>query len=346
MGRINTTFGTYLSSSTNLSSTLATTTMSTQDDEDNGDYYKGLGLALSSCIFIGTSFIVKKKGLLKVARTSSSRAGEGGYAYLKEWMWWVGLLTMVVGEAANFTAYAFAPAILVTPLGALSVLVSAVLASIMLKERLNLHGKVGCLLCILGSTILIIHAPEEEQVTEMESLSPKLKDPLFVAYVVAVFLAAGFLIFYVAPKKGTKNVLVYVCICSVTGSLTVMGCKGLGIAIKQTLAGDSQLGNPVVWMLLIGEWAMLNAKDALGSVCGFMTIICGVFLLHAFRDIRFTLKDLYGQVSGGGSATVKNDRNGVAGMLMGDSDEDETLDDEEAYMAMSNSRSDIIASKF
>jgi len=391
MGRINTTFVTYLSSSTNLSSALATTTMSTQDDEDNGDYYKGLGLALSSCIFIGTSFIVKKKGLLKVARTSSSRAGEGGYAYLKEWMWWAGLLTMVVGEAANFTAYAFAPAILVTPLGALSVLVSAVLASIMLKERLNLHGKVGCLLCILGSTILIIHAPEEEQVTEMEILSPKLKDPLFVAYVVAVFLAAGFLIFYVAPKKGTKNVLVYVCICSVTGSLTVMGCKGLGIAIKQTLAGDSQLGNPVVWMLLIGgafciiiqmnylnkaldifntsivtpiyyvmfttftiiasailykEWAMLNAKDALGSVCGFMTIICGVFLLHAFRDIRFTLKDLYGQVSGGGSATVKNDRNGVAGMLMGDSDEDETLDDEEAYMAMSNSRSDLIASKF
>ena len=54
---------------------------------------------------------------------------------------------------------------------------SAVLASIMLKERLNLHGKVGCLLCILGSTILIIHAPEEEQVADMESLSPKLKDP-------------------------------------------------------------------------------------------------------------------------------------------------------------------------
>ena len=42
---------------------------------------------------------------------------------MKEWMWWVGLITMVVGEAANFSAYAFAPAILVTPLGALSVLV-------------------------------------------------------------------------------------------------------------------------------------------------------------------------------------------------------------------------------
>jgi len=31
--------------------------------------------------------------------------------------------TVVLGEIANFAAYAFAPAILVTPLGALSVLI-------------------------------------------------------------------------------------------------------------------------------------------------------------------------------------------------------------------------------
>jgi hypothetical protein len=30
---------------------------------------------------------------------------------------------VIVGEVANFTAYAFAPAILVTPLGALSIIV-------------------------------------------------------------------------------------------------------------------------------------------------------------------------------------------------------------------------------
>ena len=47
----------------------------------------------------------------------------------------------------------------------------------MLQERLNLHGKVGCLLCILGSTILIIHAPREEEVPNIESLEAKLKDP-------------------------------------------------------------------------------------------------------------------------------------------------------------------------
>ena len=51
------------------------------------------------------------------------RAGAGGFGYLREPIWWAGLLTMVVGEIANFAAYAFAPAILVTPLGALSIII-------------------------------------------------------------------------------------------------------------------------------------------------------------------------------------------------------------------------------
>lgn len=35
----------------------------------------------------------------------------------------IAILTVVVGEIANFAAYAFAPAILVTPLGALSIII-------------------------------------------------------------------------------------------------------------------------------------------------------------------------------------------------------------------------------
>ena len=53
----------------------------------------------------------------------SRRAGAGGFSYLREPLWWAGLVSMIVGEAANFIAYAFAPAILVTPLGALSIII-------------------------------------------------------------------------------------------------------------------------------------------------------------------------------------------------------------------------------
>ncbi|KAF5893049.1 NIPA-like protein 2, partial [Clarias magur] len=141
------------------------------------DFYIGLALAISSSLFIGGSFILKKKGLLRLARKGSMRAGQGGHAYLKEWLWWAGLLSMGAGEAANFAAYAFAPATLVTPLGALSVLVSAVLSSYFLTERLNLHGKLGCLLSVLGSTTMVIHAPQEEEIDTLTDMAKKLMDP-------------------------------------------------------------------------------------------------------------------------------------------------------------------------
>ena len=75
---------------------------------------------LSPCIapgFVGSSVNHEHPCL------ASTGAGSGGYSYLLEPLWWLGLGTMAAGEVANFAAYAFAPAILVTPLGALSIIV-------------------------------------------------------------------------------------------------------------------------------------------------------------------------------------------------------------------------------
>ena len=130
------------------------------------DQHIGLALAISSSVFIGSSFIVKKRGL-RLAGASGLRAGAGGFSYLREPVWWAGLLSMVVGEIANFSAYAFAPAVLVTPLGALSIIVSAVLAHHLLNERLNLFGILGCVLCINGSVTIVLHAPPERQVSSV-----------------------------------------------------------------------------------------------------------------------------------------------------------------------------------
>ncbi|KAI2534263.1 NIPAL1 isoform 6, partial [Pan troglodytes] len=61
--------------------------------ENKYSLYVGLVLAVSSSIFIGSSFILKKKGLLQLASKGFTRAGQGGHSYLKEWLWWVGLLS-------------------------------------------------------------------------------------------------------------------------------------------------------------------------------------------------------------------------------------------------------------
>ncbi|KAJ8491918.1 hypothetical protein OPV22_013639 [Ensete ventricosum] len=79
----------------------------------SADNIRGFALALSSRFFIGSSFIVKKIGLKK-AGMYGVRAGSGGFSHLYEPFWWLGMITMIVGEIAKFSAYAFAPAILVS----------------------------------------------------------------------------------------------------------------------------------------------------------------------------------------------------------------------------------------
>lgn len=43
-------------------------------------------------------------------------------------------------------------------------------ASIFLKERLSITGKIGCLLSIIGAFIVVLHAPEDKEVTLIDEL--------------------------------------------------------------------------------------------------------------------------------------------------------------------------------
>ncbi|XP_074948548.1 magnesium transporter NIPA3 isoform X3 [Phalacrocorax aristotelis] len=275
--------------------------------------YIGLALAIGSSIFIGSSFILKKKGLLKLADKGVPRAGQGGYSYLKEWLWWAGLLSMGLGEAANFAAYGFAPATLVTPLGALSVLISAILSSYFLNEKLNIHGKLGCVLSILGSTVMVIHAPEEEEVTSLDEMERKLQDPAFVTFAVLLTVVALMLIFIVAPRRGQKNILIYILICSLIGAFSVSSVKGLGIAIKQMLEWKPVYRHPLVYVLVgilvLSVSTQINylnkALDVFSTslvtpiyyVCFTTTVVtCSIILFKEWSSMD--LGDIIGTLSG------------------------------------------------
>ncbi|KAF9935454.1 hypothetical protein FBU30_000052 [Linnemannia zychae] len=212
-------------------------------------YYKfiGMALAVSSGIFIGSSFVLKKKGLLR----SSAIAGEG-HAYLKSKLWWTGMIMMIVGEILNFVAYSFAPALLVTPLGALSVVVCAVLSSIVLKEKLNLHGKIGCALCIVGAVVIVLHAPAQAAVTDIDEFKYFVIQPGFLAYMSVVIVSCLAIVWRVAPKYGKKHMLVYITICSLIGSLSVVATQGLGAAIVRNITtGTPQFNHWFIYVTMV-----------------------------------------------------------------------------------------------
>lgn len=164
-----------------------------------------------------------------------------------------------------------------------------------------------------------------------------LPPPGFVMFSTLVIIVALIFIFVVGPRHGQNNILVYITICSVIGALSVSCVKGLGIAIKEAIAGENVARNPLAWFLLLGlvacvstqinylnkaldifntslvtpiyyvffttsvlscsailfkEWEHMGADDVIGTLSGFLTIIVGIFLLHAFKDVNVSLATL------------------------------------------------------
>ncbi|EJT81392.1 hypothetical protein GGTG_01373 [Gaeumannomyces tritici R3-111a-1] len=211
--------------------------------------YIGLVLAMTSSLAIGISFVITKKGL----QQAEERHGfEGdGYVYLKNPLWWAGIGTLVLGEICNFAAYAFAPAILVTPLGALSVLIGAILGSYFLNELLGTLGKLGSAICLIGAVIIVLHAPPDEPITTIDEILHFALQPGFLLYVTLVTIYATVMIYWVAPKHGKKNPLIYLSICSLVGSVSVMSVKAFGTALKLTFAGSNQFSHPSTYVFMI-----------------------------------------------------------------------------------------------
>lgn len=210
----------------------------------------GVSLAVASGVFIGCSFVLKKKGLLAANLKDGKEAGEG-YGYLKNGWWWSGMILMIIGEICNFCAYAFVEAILVTPLGALSVVITAILSSMFLNERLSFVGKIGCFMCIVGSVVIVINAPEQSSVSTIQDMKGFILSPGFLSYAGVVIVGCVGIVIWIAPKYGQKSMMVYISVCSLIGGLSVVATQGLGAAVVTQISGTPQFNQWFLYVLFV-----------------------------------------------------------------------------------------------
>ncbi|KAG8901073.1 hypothetical protein FRC00_009257 [Tulasnella sp. 408] len=241
---------------TTTASVAAATTSAAHDTKNGSLKIVGVILAIASGVLIGSSFVFKKKGLLQ--SQAGGPAGEG-VAYLKSWLWWTGMIMMILGELCNFAAYAFVDAIVVTPLGALSVVICAILSSIFLKETLTFFGWIGCFLCIVGSIIIALNGPQEQAVETIKEFQKLFFAPGFLVFASVLIIASLVIIFFFAPKHGKQNMIWYIAVCSMIGGLSVSCIQGIGAAIVTSVKGDNQLTGFVV----VTEIYYLNVALAL-----------------------------------------------------------------------------------
>lgn len=237
---------------TSASASPTSTNPAEAEQQERPGYYKivGIVLAIASGFFIGVSFVMKKYGLLKANVKYNEEAGEG-YGYLKNAWWWGGMVLMILGEICNFMAYAFVDALLVTPLGALSVVITTILSAIFLKERLSFVGKVGCFLCIIGSVIIALNAPAQSSVRTIQQMQNYVVAPGFLTYAGIVIVGSIFVAWWVAPRYAKKSMLVYLSICSLVGGLSVVATQGLGAAIITQIEGTPQFNQWFLYVLLV-----------------------------------------------------------------------------------------------
>ena len=59
------------------------------------------------------------------------------------------------------------------------------------------------------------------------------------------------MIYFIAPKYGKQNPMVYISICSTVGSISIMAIKGLGLALKMTFRGENQFMMPSTYVFAI-----------------------------------------------------------------------------------------------
>jgi drug/metabolite transporter (DMT)-like permease len=222
--------------------------------------------------------VLKKTGLLRANAKYNEEAGEG-YGYLKNAYWWTGMTLMIIGEICNFVAYAFVDAILVTPLGALSVVITTILSAIFLKERLSFVGKVGCFNCIIGSIIIVMNAPQQSAVADIQEMKHFVISPGFLSYAGVIVLVCAFIALWAGPRYGKKSMLVYLSICSLIGGLSVVATQGLGSAIVAQAGGKPQFNQWFLYLLLVfvvgtlvTEIIFLNVSGTSYSCCDMLTM--------------------------------------------------------------------------
>lgn len=87
----------------------------------------------------------------------------------------------------------------------------------------------------------------------------------FLLFVFAVTVFSLVMIYAVVPKYGRTNPSVYISICSLVGSVSVMAIKGFGVALKLTFEGNNQFLRPSTY------------------VFGFVTVFCIVVQMNYYN---------------------------------------------------------------
>lgn len=204
-----------------------------------------LGIIISICgnVLISVSLNIQKY-------THVRQAQRGSKPYYTSALWWMGVILMGVGELGNFAAYGFAPASLIAPLGCVSVIASAVISVVFLKETVRASDILGGTLAITGTYLLVTFAPHKISMVTAQMVHYYFISYYFLVYIVIEVLLFCFLLFLYKIKR-VKHIVIVMLLVALLASVTVISVKAVSGMITETIKGSLQLVYPIFYVMFV-----------------------------------------------------------------------------------------------
>ncbi|XP_059771933.1 NIPA-like protein 3 isoform X3 [Balaenoptera ricei] len=212
----------------------------------------GALLAIFGHLVVSIALNLQKYCHIRLAGSKDPRA------YFKTKTWWLGLFLMLLGELGVFASYAFAPLSLIVPLSAVSVIASAIIGIIFIKEkwkpkdflRRYILSFVGCGLAIVGTYLLVTFAPNSHEKMTGENIIRHLVSWPFLLYMlVEIILFCLLLYFY--KERNANNIVVILLLVALLGSMTVVTVKAVAGMLVLSIQGNLQLDYPIFYVMFV-----------------------------------------------------------------------------------------------
>ncbi|CAL1610514.1 unnamed protein product [Knipowitschia caucasica] len=255
-----------------------------------------LAIMVSICgnVLISVSLNIQKY-------THVRQAERGSKPYYTSSLWWMAVVLMGVGEMGNFAAYGFAPASLIAPLGCVSVIASAIISVVFLKETVRASDILGGTLAIAGTYLLVTFAPHNIALVTAQMVHYNFISWYFLAYMITEVVLFSLLLFLYKIKE-VKNIVVVMLLVALLASVTVISVKAVSGMLTETFKGSLQLVYPIFYVMFVVMVAscafqikflneamkMFDATEVVPINYVFFTtsaIIAGIIFYQEFEDL-------------------------------------------------------------
>lgn len=263
---------------------------------DGGSYTDnliGTLLAIFGNVLVSISLSIQKYSHVNLAGTKDPRT----FYHTKTW--WCGFVLACLGEGANFVSYAFAPLALVAPLNAVSVITSAILGLIFLREKskpkdfATRYGLsfLGCILTIGGTFLFVAFGPNSHENLTAENIVKHIVGWPVLLYLLLEIITFCLLLYFYKQRRANYLVVILMLV-ALLGSVTVITVKAVSGMLVLSIEGSMQLDNPIFSVMFVCMVASVVFQAR------FLSQACHLYDPSLIASVSYILSTIFAVVAG------------------------------------------------